>query len=200
MTTTTLVDGRQLILASTSEFRRSLLERLCLRFATTAPGINEARLPDESAPALAARLAEAKARAVVGRVPNSLVIGSDQVAVLSDEILGKPGTHEQAVAQLTRASAETVTFHTGICVIDAESGRTQLDVVPYRVVFRRLRADQIERYLHNERPYQCAGSFKSEGLGITLFERLDGEDPTSLVGLPLIRLSRMLEAEGVVVL
>ncbi len=200
MTTTTLVDGRRLILASTSEFRRSLLERLRLRFATIAPEIDESPLPDESAPALAARLAEAKARAVVGRFPNSLVIGSDQVAVLRDEILGKPGTHEQAVAQLTQASAETVTFHTGICVIDAESGRTQLDVVPYRVVFRRLRADQIERYLQNDRPYQCAGSFKSEGLGITLFERLEGEDPTSLVGLPLIRLSRMLEAEGVVVL
>jgi septum formation protein len=129
-----------------------------------------------------------------------LVIGADQVAVLDQLILGKPVTHERAVQQLTRASGKMVTFLTGLCLLDSISGRRQTAVVPFQVKFRQLRLQQIENYLRREQPYQCAGSFKSEGLGIALFDRLEGEDPTSLVGLPLIRLTRMLEAEGISVL
>jgi septum formation protein len=196
----TLPDGRRLILASTSPFRRELLARLGLPFATRAPDVDESQLPGEDAPALAARLAEAKARTVAGREPAALIIGSDQVAVLEGEIVGKPGDHEQAAAQLRRASARTVIFYTGLCLLDSLGGRCQVAVERFQVAFRPLTAATIERYLRREQPYQCAGSFKSEGLGIALFERLEGDDPTSLIGLPLIRLTRMLEAAGVEVL
>ena len=195
-----LPDGRRLILASTSPFRRELLIRLGLPFEVLAPAVDETKQSGEDPQRLVARLAESKARAIADRGYSALIIGSDQVAVLQGEILGKPGTHARAVAQLSRASGRTVVFYTGLCLLDSASGRLQVEVVPFRVSFRVLEAEQIERYLCREQPYQCAGSFKSEGLGIALFERLEGEDPTSLIGLPLIRLTRMLEMEGVKVL
>jgi septum formation protein len=196
----TLPDNRRLILASTSPFRRELLARLGLPFATQAPGIDESPLPGENAPALAARLAEWKARAVARREPTALIIGSDQVATLDGEIIGKPGDHARAALQLRRASGRTVVFYTGLCLCDGPSGQRQVAVERFQVAFRPLTAAMIERYLRREQPYQCAGSFKSEGLGVALFERLEGDDPTSLIGLPLIRLTRMLEAAGVTVL
>ena len=196
----TLSDGRRLILASTSPFRRQLLARLELPFETRAPEVDEHFRPGEDAATLTARLAEAKARAVAAREASALVIGSDQVAVLGGGILGKPGAHDRAVAQLSKAAGKTVDFLTGLCLMDSLSGRIQRGVIPFRVVFRPLSAQQIENYLRREKPYQCAGSFKSEGLGIALFERLEGADPTSLIGLPLIRLIQMLEAEGVTIL
>jgi septum formation protein len=193
-------DSPPLILGSTSPYRRQLLERLDLAFETDAPEVDETRLAGESPEALVSRLSEAKARAVALRHPGALVIGSDQVAVLDGDIMGKPGAHGAAVRQLERASGRTVTFYTGLCVLNAASGRVQLEVVPFRVVFRALSAETIERYLRREQPYNCAGSFKSEGLGIALFERMQGDDPSALMGLPLIRLTRMLEREGLSVL
>ena len=198
--TLTPTDGRRLILASTSPFRRDLLARLDLPFEVRDPAGEEARLAGEDAPTLVARLAERKARPVARREPASLIIGSDQAAALDGDILGKPGDHERATAQLLRAAGRTVTFYTGLCLLDGASGRIQIAVEPFRVVFRDLTPQQIDGYLRRERPYQCAGSFKSEGLGIALFERLEGDDPTGLIGLPLIRLTRMLEAAGVAVL
>jgi len=196
--TDTLADGRRLILASTSPFRRSLLEKLGLPFEAHAPDADETPRPGESAEALVARLAEAKARSLA--TSGALIVGSDQVATLDGEILGKPGDHERAVAQLGRASDRIVTFQTGLCLLNGDSGVARVEVDPFPVVFRPLTDAQIESYLRREQPYQCAGSFKSEGLGIALFRRLLGEDPNSLVGLPLIRLVAMLEAEGVAVL
>ncbi len=196
----TLSDGRRLILASTSPFRRELLARLDLPFAVRDPDVDEAHSPGEPAAALAVRLAESKARAVARREPAALVIGSDQAAELDGEVIGKPGDHSRATAQLRRAAGRTVAFYTGLCLLDSASGRCQIAVEPFRVVFRTLTAEMIEGYLRREQPYHCAGSFKSEGLGIALFERLEGDDPTSLIGLPLIRLARMLEAAGVTVL
>ena len=195
--TTALPDGRQLLLASTSPFRRELLARLQLPFQVATPRADETPQPGETPPALVTRLAESKARSVALQKRGALVIGSDQVAVLAGEILGKPGNHERAVVQLSRASGKPVVFYTGLCLLDSDSDRRQVDVVVFRVVFRLLTPAQIDHYLRREQPYQCAGSFKSEGLGIALFERLEGEDPSSLIGLPLIRLIRMLEAEGV---
>lgn len=186
-----------LVLASTSPFRRELLTRLGLGFATAAPEVDETPRRGETPDALVRRLSEAKARAV-GETCRGLIIGSDQVATTGSDILGKPGTHERAVAQLQHLSGKTVTFHTGLCLLNSESGELQLDVVPYRVVFRQLDDERIERYLQHDRPYNCAGSFKSEGLGITLFERMQGDDPTALIGLPLIRLTTMLARAGMV--
>ncbi|MGB5065559.1 MAG: Maf family nucleotide pyrophosphatase [Candidatus Competibacter sp.] len=196
----TLPDGRRLILASTSPFRRELLARLELPFTVRAPDTDETRWPDEPAAALTARLAEMKARAVARCETAALVIGSDQAAELDGEVIGKPGDHLQAAAQLRRAMGRTVTFYTGLCLLDSASDHCQVMVEPFRVVFRTLTTEMIEGYLRRERPYHCAGSFKSEGLGIALFERLEGDDPTSLIGLPLIQLTRMLEAAGVAVL
>lgn len=196
----TLPDGRRLLLASTSPFRRELLARLGLPFSTQAPDADESPQPGEDALALVARLAELKARAVARREPAALIIGSDQAAVLDGKIIGKPGDHERATAQLQRASGRAVTFYTGLCLLDSASGQRQTAVDVFKVVFRRLAPEMIESYLRREQPYHCAGSFKSEGLGIALFERLEGDDPTSLIGLPLIRLTRMLEAMGVAVL
>lgn len=186
-----------LVLASTSPFRRELLTRLGLGFATAAPEVDETPRRDETPDALVRRLSEAKARAV-GETCRGLIIGSDQVATTGSDILGKPGTHERAVAQLQHLSGKTVTFHTGLCLLNSENGELQLDVVPFRVVFRQLDDERIERYLQHDRPYNCAGSFKSEGLGITLFERMQGDDPTALIGLPLIRLTTMLARAGMV--
>lgn len=196
----TLPDGRRLILASTSPFRRELLARLGLPFTVQAPNADETRQPGEEAPALVARLAALKARVVARHEPAALIIGSDQAAVLDGEIIGKPGAHKRAVAQLQQASGRTVIFYTGLCLLDSASGQQQIAVASFQVTFRALTPGQIERYLRRERPYHCAGSFKSEGLGVALFERLEGDDPTSLIGLPLIRLTRMLETAGVAVL
>ncbi len=186
-----------LVLASTSPFRRELLTRLGIGFATAAPEVDETPRRGETPDALVRRLSEAKARAV-GETCRGLIIGSDQVATTGSDILGKPGTHERAVAQLQHLSGKTVTFHTGLCLLNSENGELQLDVVPFRVVFRQLDDERIERYLQHDRPYNCAGSFKSEGLGITLFERMQGDDPTALIGLPLIRLTTMLARAGMV--
>ena len=195
-----LFDGRRLILASTSLFRRELLTRLDLPFTVQSPDVDETPQSGEDAPSLVARLAEWKARRVAEREPNALVIGSDQAAALEGEIIGKPGDHQRAVDQLRRASGRVVTFYTGVCLLDGASSQCQVAVELFNVVFRELTTEMIEHYLRREQPYQCAGSFKSEGLGIALFERLEGDDPTSLIGLPLIRLTRMLEAAGVAVL
>lgn len=188
---------RHLILASSSPYRKELLARLRLPFDAIAPDIDETALPGETPQALVERLAIAKARAIAVTHPRSLVIGSDQVAVHGQDIVSKPITHENAVAQLRAASGQAVTLYTGLAVMDADSGRIQHDVVPFRAVFRVLTDEQIEGYLRKERPYNCAGSVKAEGLGIALLERLEGDDPNALIGLPLIRLVRMLEAEGV---
>jgi septum formation protein len=198
--TPALADGRRLILASTSIFRKQLLQRLELPFIRMAPDTDETPLAGETGAALAGRLAALKARSIARRESDALVIGSDQVAVLDGRIIGKPGHHERAAAQLQQASGRTVMFYTGLCLIDSESGREQLSVEPFRVLFRALTAAQIENYLRRDQPYQCAGSFKAEGLGITLFEKLEGDDPNTLIGLPLIRLIDMLKAEKVAVL
>jgi len=190
----------QLILASTSPFRKSVLEKLGLPFDCHAPEVDEAPQPHETPAQLVERLSIAKAQAIAAHLQQGLVIGSDQVAVIDDEILGKPGNHENAVAQLERASGKTVTFLTGLALVNAESGAIQAEVVPFKVVFRQLTQPQIVNYLNAEQPYNCAGSFKSEGLGIALFDRLEGDDPNTLIGLPLIRLIRMLEKEGMTVI
>lgn len=187
----------QIVLGSTSPFRRELLSRLGLAFSVDAPDVDESHLPGEAPEALVQRLAEAKARAVAERHPHGLIIGSDQVACIDGEILGKPGTHEKAVEQLQHANGRRVSFYTGLALFNAADGRMQVCCEPFHVHFRPLAAERIERYLLAEKPYNCAGSFKSEGLGITLFQRLEGDDPNALIGLPLIRLVEMLEKEGI---
>lgn len=189
-----------LILASTSPYRKTVLDKLGLPFTTEAPDVDETAQPGETAEALVGRLARAKAAAVATRHTHGLIIGSDQLASLDGRILGKPGTHDKAIEQLQLASGRCVTFHTGLCLHNAATGRVQIDVVPFKVHFRTLTQAQIETYLKREQPYNSAGSFKSEGLGIVLFERLEGEDPNTLIGLPLIRLVSMLEAEDFQVL
>lgn len=190
----------KLILASSSPFRRELLSRLLIPFEVETPDIDETPHPGESPSQLVERLAIAKARVVATRRADSLVIGSDQVAVHGKDIVGKPLTHDRAVQQLKTASGRAVTLYTGLALVNSATGRVQSEVVPYRVVFRRLTDEQIENYLRKETPYHCAGSVKSEGLGVALLERFEGEDPATLIGLPLIRLVRMLESEGVAIL
>lgn len=186
-----------LILASTSSFRRQLLEKLGMSFQCVAPSVDESRQEDETPTAMVLRLAQAKAAAVASGHPDALIIGSDQTAVCRGKVLGKPGNHENARAQLQSMSGQLVTFHTGLCLLNSANGQFQLDEVPYHVQFRNLSDEEIENYLLREQPYQCAGSFKSEGLGIVLFEQLIGDDPNALIGLPLIRLCEMLRQEGV---
>ncbi|WP_006788498.1 Maf family nucleotide pyrophosphatase [Thiorhodospira sibirica] len=189
-----------LVLASSSPFRAQLLAQLGLQFQCVSPDIDESPQPDETAPALVQRLAIAKAQAVASHHPQALIIGSDQCALLNGQILGKPGHHANAVAQLRAARGQWVVFHTGLCLLNSASGHLQVDEVAYQVQFRPLSDAQIEHYLQREQPYQCAGSFKSESLGIALFERMQGDDPSALIGLPLIRLVTMLHAEGLCVL
>ncbi len=186
----------KLILASTSPYRRALLERLRLPFTTCKPGVDETRLPAESADDMVRRLAHAKAHAIASEHPDAWVIGSDQCAVLDDSILGKPGNHARAFAQLRAASGKHVVFHTGVCLMQLESGFARVLNVPFSVYLRELDDQEIEHYLQREQPYDCAGSFKSEGLGITLFQSMQGDDPTSLIGLPLIALCAMLRGAG----
>lgn len=190
----------RLVLASTSPFRKAILEKLQIPFETATPAVDETQLPGESPEQVVARLSEAKAQAIALNYPDALIIGSDQVAVVDGQILGKPGSHDNAVAQLKRVSGKRVSFLTGLCLVNSRTKRAQVDVVPFNVIFRRLTDVQIENYLKKEAPYNCAGSFKSEGLGIALFQRLEGDDPNTLVGLPLIRLISMLESEGFAVL
>ena len=186
-----------LILGSTSPYRRALLQRVGLPFTTCAPDIDERRHPGESPQALVQRLAEAKSRAVALRYPAALIIGSDQVACVEGEVLGKPGDRERAIQQLAQAAGKRVSFFTGLCLLNSAAHRAQVACEAYHVHFRPLDHSRIERYVDREQPFNCAGSFKSEGLGITLFERLEGDDPNTLVGLPLIRLVDMLAREGI---
>jgi septum formation protein len=186
----------QLVLASTSSYRRALLERLGLPFSVADPRIPEERLKGELPEAMARRLAEAKATAVAGRFPGALIIGSDQVAVNGGEVLGKPGGHDNAVRQLRALSGREAVFHTAVCVHNAASGVTRTRVVSCRVTFRELDEQTIGRYLERERPYDCAGSAKAEGLGIALIERMQGDDPNALIGLPLIALVDLLREQG----
>lgn len=186
-----------LLLASSSPYRAELLSRLGLNFKMATPACDEKPHVDESAEQLVYRLAQSKARSLESRYGTSLIIGSDQVAEVDGEILGKPGNIENAVKQLTRLSGKRVTFYTGLCLLNAKTGREQISVETFDVVFRPLSHLQIERYVWKEKPLDCAGSFKSEGLGITLFERFDGQDPTTLIGLPLMRLVTLLQNEGI---
>lgn len=189
-------ERRRLILASSSPYRKQLLERLHLPFETCSPEVNESPLPGESPQALACRLAETKARKVAESAPDALIIGSDQVAVLEGLIVGKPGTEERAEAQLLQARGKTLEFLTGVCLLDSATGRVQTDCVSYRVRLRPLEPADIRRYIRLEMPLNCAGALKSEGLGAALIERMEGDDPTALIGLPLLRLVQMLEGCG----
>lgn len=186
----------QLILASTSRYRRELLGRLRLPFTVVAPRVDEAAEPGEAPVALARRLALAKANEVAAREPDAVVIGSDQVAELDGAALGKPGTHERAVQQLRSMRGRAVRFHTAVAVARASSGFAQQDLVTVTVRFRQLSDTEIEHYLRLEQPYDCAGSAKCETLGIVLAEAIESDDPTALVGLPLIRTSALLRAAG----
>ena len=189
-----------IILASTSPYRRRLLERLQLDFRCIAPQVDEDTLAGEPPQAMAARLSLQKAQAVARLHPGALVIGSDQVASIDDQKIGKPGNFENATAQLTASSGREVIFYTGIALVCAAQGFEQFHVEPFTVRFRELSATQIANYLRREQPYDCAGSFKAEGLGIALFEQLAGNDPSSLEGLPLIKLNELLANAGVEVL
>lgn len=186
-----------LYLASTSVYRQGLLQKLTSNFTAIRPDADETALPGETAAALVQRLAEAKARAVAATLSNGLVIGSDQVAVFNNEIIGKPHTIANAEAQLSAFSGQAVTFLTGLTLLNVASGNTQTLVEPFTVHFRKLTQAEISAYIAREQPLDCAGSFKSEGLGISLFDKLEGEDPNSLIGLPLIKLFALLRNEGV---
>ena len=189
---------RALVLGSTSRYRRELLSRFRLPFDTASPDVDETPQPGESPAALALRLALAKAHAVADKYPNAVVIGSDQVADLNGQPLGKPLEHAKAVAQLQAMSGQSMLFHTAVAVVCKATGFVQSDTAVVRTVFRTLNDAEIERYLRAEEPYDCAGSAKSEGLGITLLDAIESDDPTALIGLPLIRTARMLRAAGVV--
>lgn len=186
----------KIVLSSTSPFRKALLERLCLDFVCEAPDIDETPLDDEPVEKMVLRLAIAKAQAISCKYTNALIIGSDQSAALKGEKLSKPGNFTNAFKQLTRASGQKITFQTGLCLLNTKTGNIQSACIPYTVVFKKLTANMIEHYLHKEEPYNCAGSFKSEGLGIALFERFEGEDPNALIGLPLIQLVNFFNNEG----
>lgn len=186
-----------LYLASTSVYRQSLLSKLTSNFSAIRPETDETALPGETAVALVQRLAEAKAKAVASKLTTGLVIGSDQVAVFNNEIIGKPHTVAKAEAQLSAFSGQAVTFLTGLSLLNAATGNTQTLVEPFTVHFRELTQAEISAYIAREQPLDCAGSFKSEGLGISLFNKLEGEDPNSLIGMPLIKLLQLLRNEGI---
>jgi len=193
------LDFPRIVLASTSPYRRALLERLRLPFTVETPNAVETALPGEAARDTALRLAQAKARAVATSFPKALVIGSDQVAELDGKHLGKPGNHRNAVAQLMAMRGKNVLFHTALALLNTASGAMQTANVPTAVQFRHYSEREIERYLELERPYDCAGSAKIEGLGIVLVERVTGDDPSALTGLPLVQLAAMLRKEGVAI-
>ncbi|HKZ10164.1 MAG TPA: Maf family nucleotide pyrophosphatase [Rhodanobacteraceae bacterium] len=187
----------RIVLASTSRYRAGLLRRLLDNFEQIAPDVDEQPLPGEAPAARAARLATVKAAAVSKQHRDAVVIGSDQVAALGETILHKPGSSDNAHEQLRTSSGNTVDFHTGLCVLDGREGRMQTHIDHTRVVFRALSDEEIRHYVARERPFDCAGSFKSEGAGIALFERIESEDPTALIGLPLIALARLLREAGI---
>jgi septum formation protein len=187
----------RIVLASTSPYRRELLARLNFPFETAAPNVDESPAAGEMPRELALRLACAKAQAVQAVYPDALIIGCDQVAVVANTLLGKPGRHDRAVQQLTLMSGRAVSFYTALCLLDARTSREQTSTALNIVHMRDLGAEQIERYLRAEKPYDCAGSARIEGLGITLAARLEGDDPTALIGLPLINLCCMLRNEGI---
>ena len=189
-----------LVLASTSPYRKALLERLAVAFTVDSPGVDEICREHETADQLVERLSIEKAQAVRARHAASLIIGSDQVAVRDGCIVGKPGNHENNVTQLAKVSGRRLEFRTGVCLLNSATGRVQCEVVPFAVVFRRLSPAQIESYVSKERPFDCAGGFRAEGLGLALFQSMQGDDPTALMGLPLITLVRLLHSEGVDVL
>ena len=186
----------KLVLASTSPFRKQLLDKLQLPYETDSPDIDESPLGEDTIEKMVMRLAEAKARAVSPRHPDSLIIGSDQSAVLNGKLLSKPGNFDNAFKQLKQASGQKIVFQTGLCLLNSSTDEVQVTCVPYTVVFKQLSDSEITNYLNKEQPYNCAGSFKSEALGIALFERFEGEDPNALIGLPLIKLVDMLNSEG----
>jgi septum formation protein len=186
----------RLILASSSPYRRELLARLRIPFEVVLPEVDETPRNGETPQALVERLSIEKAQAVAASERGALVIGSDQVAVYNGSIVGKPHSHERAAEQLRMAAGRAVTLYTGLALVNSDTGRVQCEVIPYRVTFRALTDAQIESYLRKEQPYSCTGSVRSEGLGIALLDRFEGDDPNTLIGLPLIRLVRMLEAEG----
>lgn len=187
----------QLVLASGSAYRRALLQRLAIPFKWHAPNIIETPLANESAKELTLRLALAKAHALDERFDNKLIIGSDQVLTIDGQLISKPGDHDAAVEQLQLCSGRTIEFTTALCLLNSNTGKYQLTSEPFKVTFRKLDDRSIERYLRHEQPYDCAGSFKAEGLGISLFSSMQGTDPTSLIGLPLITLCDMLRQEGI---
>jgi len=191
---------KTLVLGSTSPFRKSILEKLNLPFECAKPNIDETALKGESPQVLVERLAIEKAKAVANQYSNALIVGSDQVAVCDGEILGKPHNFSNGVKQLSKFSNKSVTFLTGLCVYDCITGEHSSLVEPFVVHFNKLSPTEIENYLKAEQPYNCAGSFKSEGLGICLFKKLEGDDPNTLIGLPLIRLVELLKEHGIDVL
>lgn len=191
------MNSQLLVLASTSVYRSELLKRLQLPFETAAPDVDEAALPGEPARATSMRLAQEKARAVAARYPNALIIGSDQVALLEDQQLGKPLTHDNAVRQLRAMRGKTTVFYTALALLNSKTGKLQAEVAENHVTLRDLSDAEIDGYLLKEQPYHCAGSAKSEGLGIALMSRMTGDDPNALIGLPLILLVEMLRRENV---
>ena len=191
------MNSQLLVLASTSIYRSKLLKRLQLPFETAAPDVDETALPDESAPATSGRLAQLKAHAVAAKYPDALIIGSDQVALLEGQQLGKPLTHNNAVRQLRAMRGKTTCFYTAVALLNSKTGNMQTEVAENHVTLRDLSDDEIEGYLLKEQPYHCAGSAKSEGLGIALMSKMTGDDPNALIGLPLILLIEMLHRENV---
>jgi septum formation protein len=194
------VQSRQLVLASTSRYRKALLERLGLAFEVASPNVDEAAFPSENAEQTALRLSAWKAKAVQVRFSDALIIGSDQVAAMGSERFGKPGSHEAAVRQLRALSGKAVDFHTAVSLLDARTGSVESRLVPCRVFFRQLDERRIESYLRREQPYDCSASAKAEGLGIALIARIETDDPSSLIGLPLIALTELLERAGLTIL
>lgn len=188
---------KKLVLGSTSPFRKELLERFRLNFTIDSPDIDETPLNNETPKDYVLRLSLEKAKVVAKRHPDSLIIASDQCSILNEVIRGKPGNHENATKQLIESSGQCVSFLTGLCLYDSSDNSYQLDLIPFYVDFRTLSGKEIESYLRAEEPYSCAGSFKSEGLGVTLFKSMRGDDPTALIGLPLIRLSEMLREKQI---
>jgi len=186
----------KLILASSSPFRQQLLQRLNVTFECVSPDIDESAVHGEAPETQVMRLARNKAHAVAARHPDTLIVGSDQLASCAGQVFGKPGGHQRAILQLRQMAGESLYFHTGLCLLNSRTGREQLDCVVYRVSFRCYTDAEIERYLSAEQPYNCSGSFRSEGLGISLVESMQGPDPSALIGLPLIRLADMLRQEG----
>ena len=194
------VQSRQLVLASTSRYRKALLERLGLAFEVASPHVDEAAFPSENPAQTALRLSASKAKAVQAQFSDALIIGSDQVAAMGSERFGKPGSHEAAARQLRALSGKAVEFHTAVSLLDARSGSVESRLVPCRVFFRQLDERRIESYLRREQPYDCSASAKAEGLGIALIARIETDDPSSLIGLPLIALTELLERAGLTIL